>query len=298
MSGSSEEMSMKPDLVVVGTDGSDQSFSAVEWAAREAVLRGAALRIVSVPTLLPRMSWRHAPQGTADTVADMIVQSHERALAAAAEHASETEPGLAVDTALVQGSSAAALIGAAVGASMLVVGSRGGGGYAALLLGSVSRCVATRADCPVVVVREEDMAVHREVVVGVRDLDEPAAIGFAFEEAALRKARLRAVHAWDLFLPEMRLTGTERPGADADAVTVEAAEWLTGLLSFWREKYPEVDVIEDVVHASPGRVLAASSARADLIVLGRKEAADSPGAEAVIHAVLNHAHGPVAIIPE
>jgi len=291
---------MKPDLVVVGTDGSDQSFGAVEWAAREAVLRDAALRIVSVPTLLPRMSWRRPLQGTPDTVASTIVQSHERALATAAEHASETEPGLAVDTVLVEGPSAAALIRAAADASMLVVGSRGGGGFAALLLGSVSRCVATRADCPVVVVREEDMAVRREIVVGVRDNDQPAAIGFAFEEAALRKARLRAVHAWNLFLPEMRLTGTERPGADAEAVTAEVSEWLTGLLTFWREKYPEVDVIEDVVHASPGRVLAASSARADLIVVGRERVAGSPhlGAEPVIHAVLNHAHGSVAIIPE
>ncbi len=291
---------MKPDVVVVGTDGSDQSFHAVEWAAREAVLRGAALRIVSVPTLAPRMSGRHVPQGDPDAIAAVIVSSHEHALAAASARAAEVEPGLAVETALLSGRPAPALAEAAAGASMLVVGSRGGGGFAALLLGSVSRYVATRAGCPVAVVREETMAVHREVVVGVRDLDQPAAIGFAFTEASLRKARLRAVHAWQLFLPEMRLTGTERPGAAAEDVTAEADEWLTGLLSFWREKYPAVDVIEDVVHASPGRVLAASSARADLIVLGRSTDGDPShaGADPVIHAVLNHAHGPVAIVPE
>ena len=291
---------MKPDLVVVGTDGSEQSFTAVEWAAREAALHGAALRIVSVPTLLPRMSWRNAPRGTPATVADMIVQSHERALSEAAERASQTEPDLAVDTALVPGPPASALVEAAAGASMLVVGSRGSGGFAALLLGSISRYAATRADCPVVVVREEDMAVHREVVVGVRDLDQPEAIGFAFEEATLRKARLRAVHAWQWFLPDMRLTGNERPGAAPEEVTLEGTEWLSGVLSFWREKYPEVDVLEDVVHASPARVLAASSARADLIVLGRNSDGESShaGADPVIHAVLNHAHGPVAIIPE
>jgi nucleotide-binding universal stress UspA family protein len=293
-------MAMKPDVVVVGTDGSDQSFHAVEWAAREAVLRGAGLRIVSVPALPPRMSWRNVPQGTPDTVADTVVKSYEHALAAAAGRAAEVEPGLAVDTALLRGRPAPALAEAAAGASMLAVGSRGGGGFAALLLGSVSRYVATRADCPVVVVREETMAVHREVVVGVRDLDQPAAIGFAFAEASLRKARLRAVHAWQLFLSQMRLTGTERPGAAAEEVTAEAAEWLTGVMSFWREKYPQVDVIEDVVHASPGRVLAASSARADLIVLGRNTDSESSraGTDPVIHAVLNHAHGPVAIVPE
>jgi nucleotide-binding universal stress UspA family protein len=293
-------MAMKQDVVVVGTDGSDQSFRAVEWATSEAVLRGATLRIVSVPMLLPRMPWRKGTQGTPETVADMIIKSHEHALAWASGRAAELEPGLAVETTLLPGSPASALTEAADDASMLVVGSRGGGGFAALLLGSVSRYVAIRAESPVVVVREETMAVHREVVVGVRDLDQPAAIGFAFEEAALRKARLRAVHAWQWFLPEMRLTGTERPEAAAEEVAPDVSEWLTGVLSFWREKYPEVDVIEDAVHASPARVLAASSARADLIVLGRNSGDDSSraGADPVIHAVLNHAHGPVAIVPE
>jgi nucleotide-binding universal stress UspA family protein len=293
-------MAMKPDVVVVGTDGSGQSLQAVEWAAREAVMRDAALRIVSVPVLPRAMSWRRAPEGTPETVAGLIVRSAGDALALAAERAAEVEPGLAVETALKPGPPASGLIHASAGASMLVVGSRGGGGFAALLLGSVSRHVATLADCPVVVVREETMAVHREVVVGVRDLDQPSAIGYAFAEAALRKARLRAVHAWQWFLPEMRLTGTERPGAAVEEVTAEGAEWLTGVMSFWREKYPEVDVIEDVVHASPGRVLAANSAHADLIVLGRNSGDESkhPGADPVIHAVLNHAHGPVVIVPE
>jgi nucleotide-binding universal stress UspA family protein len=147
-------MAMKQDIVVVGTDGSDQSFRAVEWAASEAVLRGATLRILSVPMLLPRMSRRKGPQGTPETVADMIVKWHEHALASASGRA-ELEPGLAVETALLPGSPASALTEAADDASMLVVGSRGGGGFAALLLGSVSRHVATRAESPVVVVRED-----------------------------------------------------------------------------------------------------------------------------------------------
>jgi nucleotide-binding universal stress UspA family protein len=291
---------MEQDVIVAGTDGSEQSLCAVEWAAREAITRGSALQIISVPALPPRMAWQRTLTGTPDTVADMIVRSYQRALITAAGRAAEIEPGLAIRTALGSGTPAQALCEAGGRASMLVVGSRGGSGFAALVLGSVSRYASTHADCPVVVVREENMAVHREVVVGVRDLDQPAAIGFAFQEAALRKARLRAVHAWQWFLPEMRLTGTERPGATAKDVTAEAAQWLADLLSFWREKYPEVDVIEDVVHAHPARILAGFSARADLIVLGRNTPDDSPhpGTNAVTHAVLNHAHGPVAIIAE
>lgn len=291
---------MAGNVFIAGTDGSDSSLRAVEWAAREAVLRGGTLRIVSVPMLPPLMDWQRAPQGRPDVVADTIRASCEQALATGAAHAAEAEPGLAVDTALLPGPPGEALVKAAAGASMLVVGSRGAGGFAALVLGSVSRYVATRAQCPVVVVREQAMATRREIVVGVRDLDQPSAIGFAFEEAMLRKARLRAVHAWQLFLPEMRLTGTERPGADAREVTSETSGWVAGLLTFWRQKYPDVEVIEDVVHAHPGRVLSGVSAGADLVVLGRNTDGDSAhrGTGAVTHAVLHHAHGPVVIVPE
>jgi nucleotide-binding universal stress UspA family protein len=291
---------MERDVIVAGTDGSEPSLSAVEWAAREAVARGMSLLIIGVPALPPRMAWQLTPGHAPDTVGDRIARSTERALAHAADRAAEIEPGLPVRAVLRSGPPAQALCQAGAQASMLVVGSRGGGGFSALVLGSVSRYAAIHAECPVVVVREEPMAVHREVVVGVRDLDQPAAIGFAFEEAALRRARLRAVHAWELFLPEMRLTSTERPGAAATDVTAEATRWLADLMRCWREKYPEVEVVEDVVHAHPARVLAGFSARADLIVLGRNTLDDSPrpGTNAVTHAVLNHARGPVAVIAE
>jgi nucleotide-binding universal stress UspA family protein len=291
---------MEQDVIVAGTDGSGESLYAVEWAAREAAARGAELQIIAVPTLPPRTAWQRTTGHTPEAVAAAVTSSYKKALAAAAGRAAEIEPGLAIGTALRSGSPVQVLCEAGKQASMLVVGSRGAGGFAALVLGSVSRYVATRAECPVVVVRQGTMAVHREVVVGVRDLDQPSAIGFAFEEAALRRARLHAVHAWQSFLPEMRLTGTERPGAEAGEVTSEAAQWLAALMSFWREKYPEVDVIEDVMHAQPGRILAGLSARADLIVLGRNTADDSPhpGTNAVTHAVLHHALGPVAIIAE
>jgi nucleotide-binding universal stress UspA family protein len=288
------------NVIMAGTDGSDRSLQAVEWAAREAALRGAMLRIVSVPALAPLMSWQRAPHGTPDVVARVLRDSCEQALASAVARAAEVEPGLSVATARLSGRPAEALADAAADAEMLVVGSRGTGGFAALVLGSVSRYVATTAQAPVVVAREENVPAHHEVVVGLQDLDQPAAIGFAFEEAMLRKAKLRAVHAWASFLPEMRLTPSERPGADAREVTAEAAGWLADLLTFWRERYPKVEVIEDALHAQPGRALAGASAGADLVVLGRSDPEDSGCMRtgAVIHAVLHHAHCPVAIVPE
>ena len=203
-------MATKP--VIAGTDGSQESMQAVEWAAREAVLRGTSLRIVAVPVLPPRMSPNPA---TRDTVAGMVEHSMTRALAAAAQRAATLEPDLAIQTQMLDGAPAEVLTEAGRDASMLVLGSRGAGGFSAMILGSVSRYVATHAPVPVVVAREETMAAHREIVVGVRDPAQSGAVlGFAFEEAALRKARLLAVHAWSWSAP-----------GHTDVPEEEAATW-------------------------------------------------------------------------
>jgi nucleotide-binding universal stress UspA family protein len=285
---------------LVGTDGSEPSLQAVEWAAMKAAARGWRLRIACAPELLPRMTGHQYPRAALPAVADRIRAAAEQALATAAKRAAEIEPGVPVTTQLLSGAPAPALCEAAAGAAMLVVGSRGGGGFAALVLGSVSRYAAFAAPCPVVVARQETMAVHRQVVVGVRDLDQPVALEFAIQAARLRGARLHVVHAWPLFLPAMRLTGTERPGADASEVTAEAAGWLAELMRPWRKIHPDLEIIEDVAHGGPSRLLTGASARADLLVLGRNRdaAASVPPAGTVTHAVLAHAHCPVAVVPE
>jgi len=86
---------------------------------------------------------------------------------------------------------------------------------------------------------------------------------------------------------------------DQPPKVLEAASQLAGMLAGWRDKYPAVRVRHDVVHGHPARVLASYSARADLVVLGRHggPAPGSAGVGSVQHAVLNHAHGPVAIVP-
>ncbi len=187
---------------------------------------------------------------------------------------------------------------------MLVVGSRGLGGFAALILGSVSRYVATHAPCPVVVAREASLVMHRELVVGVGDPQRSAAaVGFAFEEATLREARLLAVHAMSPSVltaqPVRPQAETGHPGPGPAEMQAEAATRLEALLAGWRKKHPQVQADWEIVHAHPGRALAGASARADLVVLGRRaaRAPHSPGAGPVIHAVLSHAHGPVATIP-
>ncbi len=77
---------MAPKPVVTGTDGSEESLRAVEWAAREAALYGAPLRIVSVAELLPRMSSQRSA-GDVETVSDALRKNRDRALDTAAQRA-------------------------------------------------------------------------------------------------------------------------------------------------------------------------------------------------------------------
>jgi nucleotide-binding universal stress UspA family protein len=299
-------MAVKP--IVVGTDGSPESLLSVDWAALEASRRGAPLRIVSTPAMPPRMRPAHGAQ---ETVADALRAASVQALAAAAARAAEVAPDVRVDTDLLSGAPAQAITDAAADASMLVVGARGAGGFAAMLLGSVSRYAAMHAACPVVVAQGENLAMHQQIAVGVGDPDEAAsALQFAFAEAALRGASLRAVHAWH-WLPELRpvWAAREAPTAatggtglrrlDPEVISAESGRQLAELLADWREKYPQVKLTEEVIHGHPGQVLASLSTRADLVVLGkhRHAATGSPGIGSIQHAVLNHAHGPIAIIP-
>jgi nucleotide-binding universal stress UspA family protein len=272
---------------------------AVEWAALEARRHGSSLRIVSAPAELPRL---HAYQASPDEIAAALRGVSTRALDAAITRCDEVAPGLPVDTGLLTGPPAVAVAAGGTGAAMLVVGARGAGGFAAMMLGSVSRYVAAWAPCPVVVVREETTAVHREIAVGIRDPENvTGTLAFAFEEAALRGADLVAVHTW-YWLPSAP-SASGPAGAlhppDPGQIAAEAGRHLTAALGQWHDKYPEVRVRQDVIRGHPARVLASYSARADLVVLGRHghPSGPGPGIGSIQHAVLDHAHGPIAIVP-
>ena len=287
-------MAVKP--IVAATDGSEESLRAVSWAAREAVLHDAPLRIVSAAALLPRMSPSRG-SSSYETVTDTIEENRDKALTKAAEHAAATAPGLLIDTDKLEGQPAEAVADSGAGALMLVVGSRGGGAFGALLLGSVSRYVATHAPCPVAVIRDESEAIQRQVAVGIGDVDGcGATLTFAFEEAALRNASLIAVHAWTMD-SDISRAGISYSAPAARAIADEAGEALRGVVDACRGKYPDVQVIQDVVRGHPGRALAGLSARADLVVIGRHPHHGPSGPGAVTHSLLNHAHGPVVTVP-
>jgi nucleotide-binding universal stress UspA family protein len=287
-------MASKP--IVAGTDGSEESLRAVDWAAREAALRGAPLRIVGTAELLPRMSPHAGASGSRyDTVTDVLDKDRDRALATAAERAAKAAAGVLIDTDELTGPTAQAITAAGSGALMLVLGSRGIGAFAALVLGSVSRYAASHASSPVVVVRDESPAAHDLVGVGIADTESCRdALTFALEEASLRHAGLHAIHSWRTPQSEITRAGPIPTESGAQAAAAAASQ-LAGLLDECRAKYPDVKVTHEVVHGHPGRALAGLSARTDLVVIGRRPGTPGPGS--VRHALLNHAHGPIAVVP-
>jgi nucleotide-binding universal stress UspA family protein len=286
-------MATKP--VVVAVDGSEESLLAAEWAAMEAKRRRLPLRIVSAPAKLPQM---HADRVSAAAVADVLRAAAARVLETARGRAEEVAPGLGITTELLSGPPALAVAGSGSGAAMLVVGARGAGGFAAMVFGSVSRYAASQATCPVIVVRQANMAVHRQVAVGIRDPEDTGqALAFAFEEAAARHADLVAVHAWHELPSALRgQAGPEAIDApfDPQQVSDEVGRRLSSTLDRWRQKYPDVTVRHDVMRGHPARVLADYSIRADLVVIGRHS---DPGIGSIQHALLHHARGPVAVVP-
>jgi nucleotide-binding universal stress UspA family protein len=136
--------------IVVGIDGSEGSLAALRWAADEARLRHARLEVV--------VSWQYPALSTIPAFgvlppAEEMSEEAKRGLAALLhDEGLADDPSLEVVEAVVQGPAGAALLDAAADADLLVVGSRGHGGFTGLVLGSVSQQCVTHAPCPVVVV--------------------------------------------------------------------------------------------------------------------------------------------------
>jgi nucleotide-binding universal stress UspA family protein len=137
--------------IIVGVDGSEHSRQALEWAIREAGLRGAALTVLAVHQVAGN-HWTGNPElYPADLPAtEAVRRAAEDVVQKALSQAGEPGPA-SVTVRAVSGMPAKELVSASSGADLVVVGSRGGGGFARLMLGSVSSQVVSHAACPVVV---------------------------------------------------------------------------------------------------------------------------------------------------
>jgi nucleotide-binding universal stress UspA family protein len=151
VSGGTEVTEQETQVVVVGTDGSEHAERALSVAAEEAERRGASIRIVT--------AW-HVPSsvyggGFVPMVNTSIEESTREAAERVARAAAEElrERGLEVETKVCHAQAADALVEESEGADVLIVGSRGHGGFSGLLLGSVSQQCAHHAHCPTMIVR-------------------------------------------------------------------------------------------------------------------------------------------------
>lgn len=138
------------ETIVVGIDGSEGGATALEFAAHEAALHQARLRVVTAWDI-PYAAYAGGlmpPTNLNETVRDEA----EAVAKAAAERAVELEPSVYCEHAAIEGHPAEVLTSESRNASLVVVGSRGHGGFASLLLGSISHQVAQHAHCAVAIV--------------------------------------------------------------------------------------------------------------------------------------------------
>jgi nucleotide-binding universal stress UspA family protein len=250
--------------VVVGVDGTADALRAVRWAAVRAGLRDVGLRLV------------HASS------------SRDGVLRIARDVADETVGGLPVTVVTGELPPAELLVRESTGASLVVLGNRGHGGFSGLLIGTTAVTVAVRARCPMVVMCGPDEPGTGPVVVGVDGTPTcDAALGFALAEASVRGTGVIAVH------------GLVSPvGKDVIRDRDRVEEAMAELLAGHRAHYPDVKVVREVVADTPGRALLDRAASAQLAVVGSGRRIGYRGAllRSTSRYLLHHAPCPVAVV--
>lgn len=285
------EAAHKP--IVVAVDGSERNRSAVAWAAREAAALGCDLHLVTAlheRVVPPPRAGARKPGAEPPAMLERIGDDVRRLV-----------PDLVVETHAVSGAPLEVLLDRGAGARLVVVGKRGLGGFARLLVGSTSIALAGRSPVPVAIVPDQWDQSSREgrpVVLGV----DPFKAGTHPVHLAFRRARrlgvpLVAVHGW------------EAPTVfswDADVVTGAVAAHqrdaevrFDALLAAWRRHYPEVVVRPMRVHRHPAAAILEAAEEAQLIVLGRHTTGLFGGfaVGSVARAVLHYAECPAIVVP-
>jgi nucleotide-binding universal stress UspA family protein len=254
----------REDSILVGIKGDPGSSAALQYAAREAGLRGVGLRLVHVvPGYVPIVPM-------APLVPSSLEETGRQIVDRAAQEAVSLVPGDTVPTTILTGGRVPELVRAAEHAPMIVLGHDDRSTLERLVTGSTVTGVAARASCPVVVVPVgwEPEEQPRPVVVGVKSIQHSdALLRSALDIAAGRGSPVVLVHAWEL------------PQAYDDLITsrVQAQEWseraeraLEESLAPVREAHPDVPIEIRVRHGQPARVLQQATEEAGLLLLARR----------------------------
>lgn len=278
------------DAIVVGVDGSEQSWEALRWAARAADAAERPLHLLHAEGALMSPYQMTVTDDPIDNICD-------EALGVVAHH----HPNLAVSWSQPSESPVPALVDASAVASEIVLGSRGTGAVRGAVLGSVTTQVSTAAHCPVVVVRHPlpDRQQSGPIVVGVDGRpDGVAALDFAFAEAERRGLPLVAVLCWQLDRVDFA-SGVPMPGGDMKSTHRHHRDRLESALADVVTRHPEVRVTGDVVCAPTTSALVERSATASLLVVGTRGHHEMAGLVlgSVSQGVMRRSVCPVAVVP-
>lgn len=287
-----------PGSIVVGTDGSTYSDGAIDWAANRAALESRPLVIVHAIAPTPSSTLAIYPAGGLEVarLLDDVHAAAEALLVTSAARARDREPGIEVHHVQSVADPRTVLLDLSEHAASIVVGSRGRGPVASLLLGSVSVSVCRHASCPVVVWRAQasTRSDHR-IVVGVDGRpDSMPAIEFAFRTASLRGSTVTVLHCnWTA--PPVTSVHDDSPPPDLSAERALVAQSLAGMV----ELYPQVAFEVRMVSGSAAHHLIAASRDHDLVVVGHQRIGHFRELihDSVAPAVLEHAEGVVVVVP-
>ena len=273
--------------VVVAVDGSPSSLLAVDWAADEAYRRGLGLRLVHA-SVRERYEQGVEDDGDPDSERKLV----QELLSTAAERAETRCPGLQLVTEVLAAEPVTALLELIRPSPLLVMGSRGRGGFHGLLLGSVGLRVAARATFPVTVVRTAGERIdrpRRRVVLALGPHEAAAATEFAVGEAILRWADLHVVHA---------RTGDPAGAAALMDTVVEHAAKLLDAAAAQQTGTFQVQVVRETAPGPPAGLLLQEAASAELVVVGAHRHPGHRGLQLgpVNHAMLLYAPCPVAVV--
>jgi nucleotide-binding universal stress UspA family protein len=279
--------------IVVAVDGSERNRSAVAWAAREAAALGCDLVLVTAlqdyVVATPHFSMRSEDQETLDMLADAR---------AAVRHILDEKR---ISTVAVAGSPVDVLLDRAAEARLLVVGKRGLGGFARMIVGSTSIALAGRSPVPVVIVPDGwEQTGHdgRPVVLGV-DPNKPddRPIEVAFRRAKRLGVPLVAAHGWET--PAVFSWDAETVTGAVTEHDRQAEALFDELLRSWQERHPDVVIRPMRVHKHPATAVLEAAEEAQVVVLGRHGSGMFGGFAfgSVARAVLHYAECPVVVAP-
>ncbi|MEU8298528.1 universal stress protein [Micromonospora sp. NPDC048909] len=299
------ERAVTGEQILVGYDGSPDAAFALKWALDEASRSGRPVRLAYVFEWLTVVGWLGpgvAPGAWPDETARREVEELVRRAAA---EAAAAHPDLDVTGEVFDGPPALVLQEHSAQAALLVLGSRGHGGFGGLLAGSTAVAVTAHAHCPVVVLRtpsETAPAAPSDgpVVVGVDGSDVSlAALGFAVERAAQRRVPLRVIRAWSPPEPPWRGPGGGA-ATDADEATAAERDAVNGSLAPWRQSFPELAISVEVAAGGPASLLVEASRGAQLVAVGSRGRGGLRGMllGSVSQQLIQHALCPVAVVRE